>query len=232
MEIYFYHCFFFRLRSWEIYYWILYLRGTITIESMNKKFGIRSYVRGRIFPFVLGIRSVALKLSMQHTRPTAMDAGARPNESAVGFTRWSLLYRVDLSLWESREKSWAQFCWLPTLLSLSKSSLINFVCIFQLINLPSHLYAFRNLRFREKNLGSDDWIYVYIWYYIQMFYYWKSTVKILKYISCLALYYLNCPICVTFVIIFNYICNYIQITNWNRFKYFKFFKTIIVSCNF
>jgi len=30
---------------------------TIAIESMNKKFGIRSYVRDRIFPFVPRIRS-------------------------------------------------------------------------------------------------------------------------------------------------------------------------------
>lgn len=70
---------------------------TIAIESMNKKFGIRSYVCGRIFPFVPE-DSIALKLSMQHTLLATMDAGTRPNESLVDFTRSSLLYRMDISL--------------------------------------------------------------------------------------------------------------------------------------
>jgi len=93
---------------------------------------------------------------MQHTRLAAMDASVRPNESAVGFIRLSLLYRLDLSLWESREKSWAHFCWLPTPLSLRESSLVNLTCILQLINPWFHLYDFTSLRFRKKKFRKRN----------------------------------------------------------------------------
>lgn len=68
---------------------------------MNKKFGIRSYVRGRIFPIVpkrfdRARARARTKLSMEHARLAAMDAGARPNESPVGFTRSILLYGVRI----------------------------------------------------------------------------------------------------------------------------------------
>lgn len=110
----------FLLCFWEIYYWILF-RG-----QSRPKVWIRSSESVHMFTIVFfllfrGFDRSALKLSMEDTRLAAIDAGARPNESSVGFTRLSLLYRVDLSLWKSWEESWTHFCWLPILLLFEKA---------------------------------------------------------------------------------------------------------------